>query len=89
MNQNEKKTNTLAILGFVFSFFIAIVGLVLSIIGLNKSKETGSGKGLSIAGIVIASCRILLFILIMVFYIPYYYIHSDNHPFPHHHKLLL
>ena len=71
MNQNEKKTNILAILGFIFSFFIAIVGLVLSILGLNKSKETGSGKGLSIAGIVISSISIVMSILIMIF-APYY-----------------
>ena len=71
MNQNEKKTNTLAILGFVFSFFIAIVGLVLSILGLNKSKETGSGKGFSIAGIIISSVSIVISIIIMIF-APYY-----------------
>ena len=77
MNQNEKKTNILAILGFVFSFLIAIVGLVLSILGLNKSKETGSGKGLSIAGIIISSISIFMSILIMILFVPYYFSYDN------------
>lgn len=75
MNRNEKKTNTLAILGFIFSFLFSLVGLILSILGLNKSKETNSGKGLSIAGIIISSISIIMSILILV---PYYYNYDRN-----------
>lgn len=47
--------NTMAIVGFVFSFFIPIVGLICSIIGLKKVGLCGgNGKGLAIAGIVIS-----------------------------------
>ena len=53
-----KKTNGFAIAGFVLSFFVNILGLIFSIIGLNKVKETNSGKGLSIAGIIISSLSI-------------------------------
>ena len=53
-NATQQK-NTQAILGFIFAFIIPIVGLVLSIIGLNKSKTNGGvGRGMAIAGIVIS-----------------------------------
>lgn len=35
----QSTTNTIAIVGFIFSFFVAIVGLICSIIGLSKSKD--------------------------------------------------
>ena len=65
---NNKQTNIYAILGIIFSFFFSIAGLILSIIGLKKSKELNNGKGLSIAGIVISSIR-MIFTIIMVFII--------------------
>lgn len=70
----QKKSNALAIIGFVFSFFGAysIFGLILSIIGLIKSKNLdGKGKGFSIAGIVISLLMIVtcLAVLLTVFVI--------------------
>ena len=50
----KEPKNIIAIVGFVFSFLIPIVGFICSIIGLNKSKETNKGKGLSTAGIIIS-----------------------------------
>ena len=66
---NEKK-NGLAIAGFVCSIcgFVtcgisSIIGFILSIIGLTKSKEyNGNGKGLSIAGIIIGGIFVLMYI---------------------------
>lgn len=49
------KTNTIAIVGFVLSFFIAIAGLVCSIIGYSNCKNGAPYKGLAIAGIVISA----------------------------------
>ena len=58
--KNNNENNTISIVGFILSFIIPIVGLILSIIGLSKSKELDNkGKGLSIAGIIIS---VLLFI---------------------------
>ncbi|MCI8421713.1 MAG: DUF4190 domain-containing protein [Clostridia bacterium] len=70
----QKKSNALAIIGFVFSFFGAysIFGLILSIVGLIKSKNLdGKGKGFSIAGIVISLLMIVtcLAVLLTVFVI--------------------
>ncbi|WP_251150527.1 DUF4190 domain-containing protein [Cellulosimicrobium sp. Marseille-Q4280] len=51
--QNPGKT--LGIVGFVLSFLgcLSIVGIILSIVALNKSKKAGYGNGLAIAGIII------------------------------------
>ena len=51
-----KQSNGLAVAGFVLSLFGAtmLIGFILSIVGLVKSKSLGgAGKGFAIAGIVI------------------------------------
>jgi hypothetical protein len=56
----QPKMNTLALVGFILSFFTAIVGLVLCIIGLsqiNGSNGMQTGRGLAIAGIVIGAIQ--------------------------------
>ena len=73
MNQNytNNKNNGLAIAGLICSAcgFItcglsSIVGLILSIISFNKSKkENDSSKGLSIAGIILGSIFLLIYLL--------------------------
>lgn len=71
-----KEKNNVSIVGFVFSMLsiitcgiTSIAGLILSIIGLNKSKNlNGKGKGLSIAGIV-TSIIMLIIGIIMIFVI--------------------
>jgi hypothetical protein len=53
----QRNSNGLAIAGFVLAFLgpLALIGLILSIVGLIKSKAAGGkGKGLAIAGIVIS-----------------------------------
>ena len=44
---------------------MAIPGLVLSILGLIKSKKLGTGKGFAIAGIVISAVAIAIFVLVL------------------------
>ena len=52
--QQQGGTNGFAIAGLIVSIFVsALVGLILSIIGLSKAKTLNNGKGLAIAGIVI------------------------------------
>ncbi len=80
----EKKTNGLAIAGFVVSFFAALVGLILSWIALSQIKDNPNqdGKGLAIAGVIISAATIVITILIVVLLIvfaentadsPYFY----------------
>ena len=75
---NSKKTNPLAIVGFILAFFLPLIGFILSLIGLtqiNKKKE--SGKGLAIAGIVV-SCVVAVLHLILTMAIVAAVLSSDN-----------
>ncbi|MGL6022769.1 MAG: DUF4190 domain-containing protein [Chitinophagaceae bacterium] len=66
-NSESDSNNIFAILGFVLAFLISIAGLVLSIIGLNKSKQMGGkGRGISIASIVISSLSFLIIIIVII-----------------------
>ena len=63
------KTNTLAIVVFVLSFFVAIAGLVCSIIARKQCRERNEGgEGLALAGIIISSVEIA-FVVLYVFVI--------------------
>ena len=47
-------TNIIAIVGFILSFFVAIAGLICSIIGFQNAQKGAPHKGLAIAGIIIS-----------------------------------
>lgn len=61
---NGSSSNGMAIAGFILSFFIPLLGLIFSIIGLKRSKETNNGKGLSTAGIIISCVTMVITIII-------------------------
>ncbi len=66
-NQSVEQGNTLAIVGFVLSFFIALAGLICSIIGYKKSKNEGAPhQGLALAGIIISAISMGLALLIYI-----------------------
>ncbi len=61
-----------AVIGFVLSFFsiLSVVGLVLSIMALVKSKKAGFKNGLGVAGVVLSAVNIVFvtpFVLVMIF----------------------
>lgn len=65
----QPRWNGLAIAGFILSFLISIVGLILSIIALNQINKSGGmqkGKGLAIAGIIISAISILFGLLYLL-----------------------
>lgn len=67
--QPQVKTNGLAIAGFVCSFFIPILGLILSIVGKNQIKQsngTQGGDGLATAGIAISIVFMAIGLLVVV-----------------------
>ena len=69
----QKKTNGCAIAGFVMSLLcgcLSPIALILSIVGISKSKTTGSGKGLAIAGTIISALGLILSILSLLFMVP-------------------
>jgi high-affinity nickel permease len=61
-------TNTMALVGFVMSFFHPTMGLIFSIIGMCQIKNTNEpAKGFALAGIIISAVMLLLVILLYVF----------------------
>ena len=65
--EGQKKTNIFAIIGLILSiiggFVVSAIGFVLCIVGLVKVKDYHSGKGLSIAGIVVCVIKVLFILL--------------------------
>lgn len=65
----QKKTNGMAIAGFVCSFLLPLLGLIFSIIGMNQCKERGDdGYGLAKAGKIISIVCIVLSVFIGIIY---------------------
>lgn len=64
-NNPPTESNGFAIAGFVCSFFIPILGIIFSAIGLNRAPKChGQGKGLATAGLVISIISIVLGVII-------------------------
>lgn len=68
----------LGLLGFLGSFIpvinvvgivMGVVGAVLAIVGLMKSRTTGSGKGLAIAGLVLGALAVVVGIIVNVAFV--------------------
>ncbi|MCM1546436.1 MAG: zinc-ribbon domain-containing protein [Clostridiales bacterium] len=61
--------NTIAIVGFVFSFLFALVGLICSIMGYKKAVNEGAPyKGLALAGIIISAVSMVMGLIIGIIY---------------------
>lgn len=61
---------TLGIVGFVFAFVgLQLVGLILSILGFNKSKKAGFKNTLALAGIILNAIFLLVVVPLIVFFI--------------------
>lgn len=60
--------NSMALAGFILALLgFNVIALILSIVGLTNSKKpefAGDGKGFAIAGIVISSIYIAIFIIL-------------------------
>lgn len=65
----QSQTNGMAIAGLICAFLFTPLGLIFSIIGLNKSKQmNGEGRGMSIAGIIISVIGIIVGIASVIFF---------------------
>jgi hypothetical protein len=63
----QAKTNTLAIVALVSSFFISLLGVILGHIALNQIKTTGEGgRGLAIAALIIGYVSMGLAIILII-----------------------
>lgn len=64
---SANETYTLAIVGFILSFFISIAGLICSIIAYKKCRDENlNGKGFSIAGIAISVVPMILLVIYFI-----------------------
>lgn len=69
----------MGIAGLITSFFLAVVGLVLSIVGLNQSRKAGMSNTPAVIGIVVGSLGTLVTVVFIIISIvvamstPYYY----------------
>ena len=69
---NNNTSNGMATAGFVLSFFVPLLGLIFSILGLKKVKETSAGKGLATAGIIISSIALFIILIsVIIFSVAY------------------
>jgi hypothetical protein len=57
----------LGIAGLVLAFLSPLIGFVLSIIALNKSKKAGMKNGVALAGVIISSIGIVVGLIIAGF----------------------
>ncbi len=62
----QSETNSMAIAGFVCSFFIPLLGWIFGALGLKKSKETGKGRGFSIAAIAISTVSFIVYLCLLI-----------------------
>lgn len=62
MPPTPKKTNGMAITGFVLSFFCGVLGIVFSAIGLSQTGKDPNqgGRGLAIAGLIISIVSLVI-----------------------------
>ena len=60
---------TLGIVGLILSFFVSLVGLIMSIVAVVQSKKAGAKNVPGIIGIVIGSLGTLAGILVAIFFI--------------------
>ncbi len=63
--------NPMALTGFILSFFIPVLGFIFSLIGLTKgNNQSGTSKGLAIAGIVISIFVFIFQTLLTILFLP-------------------
>lgn len=69
----QPRTNTLAIIAFISSFFISLAGVIMGHLALKQIKRTGEGgRGLAIAALVIGYAGIVFGLILLVVFIGAY-----------------
>lgn len=68
----EQENNVLAIVGFALSFVVPFVGLILSAIGLKNANKGANHRGFAVAGVVISSIYLAMYVLGIILYVAFY-----------------
>lgn len=62
-------SNGMATAGFILSFFVPVLGLIFSIIGLKKSNEmNGAGRGFAKAGLILSIIWLAIEVIALALY---------------------
>ena len=62
-------SNGMATAGFILSFFVPVLGLIFSIIGLNRANQmNGAGRGMAKAGLILSIIWLVLEVIAIIFY---------------------
>lgn len=69
--QPAAQSNTMALVGFILSFFMSLLGLIFSIIGYKNSKlpeyeGPNNYRGLALAGIIISSISMGVYVILFI-----------------------
>ena len=65
----KKQWDGMSITGFVLSFFVPILGVIFSAIGMSRtSEDQKKGHGLAVAGMVIAVISIVISLIFWLFF---------------------
>ena len=68
-NESGQTSNGMATAGFILSFFVPVLGLIFSIIGLNKANQlNGAGRGMAKAGLILSIVWLVLEVIVIIFY---------------------
>lgn len=64
----KRESNVMALIGFILSFFMAVAGLVCSIIAYRRCQQNPEleGKGMSLAGIIISAIKVGVVVLYLI-----------------------
>ena len=55
---------TLGIVGFILAFFVSPAGIIVSAIGLSKSRKSGNKNGLALAGLILSIVFLIIAIVV-------------------------
>jgi len=64
----------------LFAMFLAVIGLILGIVGLVRSKKGDGNRGMAIAGVVLCALSFVLSIVVTIGAIAFSVAFSENHP---------
>ena len=56
--------HTLGIVGFILAFFVSPAGILVSAIGLSKSRKSGNKNGLALAGLILSIVFLIIAIVV-------------------------
>jgi hypothetical protein len=70
VSSNDDPGRTLGILSLIFAFILPIIGIIVGIVGLRKSKAAGYKNNVALAGLIISFITTVLILVTMAIAVP-------------------